>query len=311
MKIYSFRAAFGFLTLFLSVILLLTTSGLVPWGIWLFVWQFWPMLFVIFGMAFLMRRRNLNFFIGMPIFILIFSIMSAGLWITWNNQYFNTDNFAEINGKNVTETKFSNEIPQKTKEADIRIVFGASKIKLGSLTDSGSNLLYSGAHSSNSFTLNEKLEAVGDNAKLALKTPIVKKPFNSKSVNELSVDFSQKPEYSFDISTGASNLDLDFQNLKVKNLDLDAGASDIKVSFGSSTSCNVRINAAASVLRFYIPKSQNVRISSKSALLTNNFSDFGLIKKDKFWESKEWGKSKTKIDIDIDSGVSKIELFSE
>lgn len=307
MKIYSFRAAFGFLILFLSVILFFTTSGLVPWGIWLFVWQFWPMLFVIFGMAFLMRRWNLNFFIGISLFILIFGIMSAGLWLTWENQYFNTENFTEISGKNVTETKFSNEIPDKTKEADVRIVFGASKIKTESLED-GSNLLYSGIHRSNSFTLNERLEAVGDSAKLALKTPIVKKPFNSKSINELNVDFSRKPDYSFDISTGASSLDLDFQSLKVKNLDLDAGASDIKVRFGNLRGCDVKVKAAASVLRFYIPKGVGVRINSKSALLTNNFSDFGLLKKDKAWESSNWSKEKKKISIELDSGVSKIEL---
>ena len=310
MKIYSFRAAFGFLILFLSVILFLTTSGLVPWGIWLFVWQFWPMLFVIFGVAFLMWRWNLNFFIGIPIFIVIFGLMSAGLWLTWDNQYFNTDNFAQVNGKNVVETKFSNEMPSKTEDADVRIIFGASKIKIGSLSD-GSNLLYSGTHSSNSFTLNDRLEVVGDTAKLALKTPIIKKPFNSKSINELSVDFSKVPDYSFDISTGASNLDLNFQSLKVSRLDLDAGASDVKVRFGNLKNGDVKVKSGASVLRFYIPKDMNVRVKSKSAFLTNNFGDFGLAQKDKVWESKNWERSKNKLNIDLDAGVSKIELIPE
>lgn len=309
MKIYPFRAAVGFLTLFLSVVLLLTTSNIVPWGIWLFVWQFWPMLFVFFGMAFLMRRWNVNFLAGISIFLLISGIMSYGLWTTWENQYFNTENFAEINENNIVETKFSNEIPKKTEEADVRIIFGASKIKLGSLTDSGNNLLYNGTHSSNSFTLNERMEAVGDKAKLTLKTPIVKKPFNSKSINELNLGFSQKPDYSFDISAGVSSLDLDFQSLKVKSLELDAGASDIKVRFGDNTNCDVNVKSGASVIRLYLPKSLGVQVTSKSALTTNNFSDFGLIKKNKSWESKDFSKIKNKINIDLESGVSKIELL--
>lgn len=309
MKIHTFRAAVGFLILFLSGILLLTTSGLVSWELWFFVWQFWPMLFVLFGMAFLMRRWHIKFLIGIPIFLLFFAITSYGLWATWENKYFNTENFAEINGKNITETKISNEIPRKTEKADVRIIFGASKIKLGSLADAENNLLYSGKHISNSFSLNERLEVVGDDAKLTLKTPISKKPFNSKSVNELNIDFSKVPKYSFDISTGVSSLDLDFQNLKVSNLDLDAGASDIKVKFGNSTSCDVRVKAAASVIKLYIPKDIGVRVTSKSALTSNNFENFGLMKTKKAWESKDWSKQKNKLNIDLESGASKIELI--
>lgn len=309
MKIYPFRAAIGFLILFLSCILLLTTSGLVSWELWFFVWQFWPMLFVLFGMAFLMRRWDVKFYIGIPIFLLIFAILSYGLWVTWENKYFNTENFAEINGKNVTETRFSNEMPKKTEQTDVRIIFGASKIALGSLPEAGNNLLYSGQHSSNVFSLNERLEVVGDSAKLTLKTPISKKPFNSKSINELDIDFSKVPEYSFDISTGVSSFDLDFQDLKLKNLDLDAGASDIKLRFGNTTSCDVKVKAAASVIKFYIPKEVSVRITSKSALTSNNFEDFGLVKTKKFWESKNWDEGRTKLNINLESGASKIELI--
>lgn len=108
MKISPFRAAIGFLILFTSIILLLTTSNLTPWSIWLFTWNFWPMLFVLFGVAFLMKRWDLNFFIGLPIFAMIFAISGIGLWLVWENQYFDIDNFTEINEKNLTETRVSN-----------------------------------------------------------------------------------------------------------------------------------------------------------------------------------------------------------
>ncbi|MDO8507082.1 MAG: hypothetical protein Q7S53_00755 [bacterium] len=309
MKIHPFKAAVGFLVLFLSVILLLTTSGFAAWGLWLFVWQFWPMLFVIFGMAFLMRRWDMNLFVGMAFFLLVFAGMGTGLWLTWKEQYFSTNNFAEMNVRGMTQTKLSNEMPKKTEKADVKIAFGSSKIKVDALSDINSGLLYEGTHDSNFFTLNQKMEVVGEKTKLSFKSsPFIKKPFSPKSVNELNLNLSQKPIYSFNIETGASDIDLNLDKLKVSNLDIDAGASELMIKLGDSDSTDVHIKSGASLLRFYLPKDVAVRVNSKSAFSSKNFEDFGLTKKNKSWESPGWNSSKKKITVDIDSGVSKIEF---
>lgn len=309
MKIHPFKAAIGFLILFLSIILLLTTSGFTSWSLWLFVWQFWPMLFVIFGMAFLMKRWSMNFFIGMALFLLVFASMGTGLWLTWKDQYFNTDNFAEMNMRGMTQIKLSNEMPKKIEKADIKIAFGSSKIKVDPLSDANSGLLYEGTHDSNFFTLNQKLEVVGDKAKLNLKSsPFIKKPFSSKSINELSLNLSQKPVYSFDIETGASDIDLNLDKLKVSNLDIDVGASELMIKLGDNDNTDVKVKSGASSLKFYLPKDVAVKINSKSALSSKNFEDFGLTKKNKAWESSNWNSAKRKVNIDIDSGISKIEF---
>ena len=312
MKIYPFRVAIGFLVVFLSIILFLTTAHFVSWSIWLYVWQLWPFVFVIFGTAFLMRRWKLNFLLGTTIFLMIFALMGAGLWITWKNQYFNTDRFTKLNGSNITETKVANEMPKKIDHADARIIFGSSKIQLGAMDDANSNLLYSGTHRSNFFTMNEKLETVGDKAKLTLKTsPWIKKPFDSKGVNELNMNFSPEVPYSFDITTQASEIDLDFQKLRVSNLDLDAGASDINVKFAADLSTNVKINAGASTVKLYIPKDLDVKIHTHSVLTLNNFKKYGLEQKDEDYESSNLKEAKNKLNIDLSSGISRIELLPE
>lgn len=311
MKIYPFRAAAGFLTLFLSVVLLLTTSGAVSWSIWLFVWQFWPILFVIFGVAFLMRRWRFNFFLGMPIFMLIFAIMSLGLWLTWKDQYFGADNFAGENTKEVTETKVSNEMPKKTDKADVKIVFGASKIDLGALPDENTNFIYDGTHKSNFFSLNQRVETIGDKARLTFKSsPFIKRPFNSKSINDLGLGFSQKLEYSFDIQTNASDLDLNLEKLKVKSLDVDAGASNVTVRFGNIKSTDVKVKSGASSLKFYFSKSSGVKVMTKSSFTSRNFEEFGLKKKDRSWESDNYKSAESKVEIELESGISKVELIS-
>jgi hypothetical protein len=291
-------------------VLLLTTSGVVSWNIWLFVWQFWPMVFVIFGMAFLMRRWNMKFFVGIPLFVIVFSMLGVGLWLTWKEQYFNSENFAEMNVRGVTQTKLSNEIPKKVENADVRIAFGSSKMNVDAISDTASGMLYEGTHDSNFFTLNQKLEVIGDRAKLHLKSsPFIKKPFSSKSINELNLGLSQKPVYSFDIETGASNINLNLEKLKVSKLDVDAAASDLKVKFGKHDNIDVKVKSGASSLKFYIPKDVGVKIFSKSALSSKNFEDFGLAKERKAWESPDWKDAKHKINISIDAGVSKIEFL--
>lgn len=309
MKIQPFKAAIGFLTLFLSVILLLTTSGRVPWEIWLFVWQFWPMLFVIFGVAFLMRRWKVSIYLGVPIFVIIFAILSGSLWMTWKNQYFNTAKFAEMNGQSVTETTFSNELPRKIDQSDVRIRLGETNLKIDALPDSDSGFLYKGKHESNFFTLNQRLETVGESAKLSLRTsPFLERPFGPKNVNQIGLGFSPKIPYTFDLQTGSSTIDLSFESLKVKNLSLDTATSKIDVRFGKNANCKVKVKSGASSVKFHLPKDLAVKIISKSALTSKNFEDFGLIKKQNDWESKNWEGAKNKVEIDIDSGVSKVEL---
>src|SRR3972149_7029271 len=311
MKIYPFRAATGFLVLFLSVILLITTADIVSWNIWLFVWQFWPMFFVIFGMAFLMKRWNASFFIGIPIFILIFSVMGAGLWTTWKDQYFETENFTNENVKGITESKIANEIPKNIKEADVKIRLGAGDIKVGSISDPNSPLVYDGVHISNFFSLNQRLETLGKRAKANFQTsPFIKRPFSSKSVNELNINFSQKLNYSLEVESGASDIDLNLEKLKISKLELDAGASNVMAKLGNTSDVDIKVKSGVSSLRFYIPKDSGIKITSKSALSSNNFGDFGLTKTKKSWESKNRAEAKNKVNIDIGSGASKIELIN-
>ncbi len=309
MKIKPFKAALGFLILFLSIVLLFTTSGFVSWSIWLFVWQFWPVLFVVFGAAFIMYRWKLNIFLGSLIFIIIFVALSTSLWITWQDQYFNTQKFAERNGKDITTTRISNEIPKNMNFTDVKIRFGESRLNIFSLPDSESGFLYDGTHVSNFFILDQHLETVGEKAKLDLKTsPFINKLFGPKNINEMNIGFSPKIEYSFDISTGSSNINLDFSKLKVRNLNMDAAASDVDIHFGPNANSKVDIKSGASSIKLFLPQDLGIKIDSKTALTSKNFADFDMVKTNSGWQSPNWNKSKNRVDIKFESGISKVEL---
>lgn len=309
MKIKPFQVAWGLLLFTLSVVLLLTTVEAVPWGIWLFVWQFWPMVFVIFGSSLLMKRRNVHFLPGMIIFIVIFLIFGGGLLLTWDTQYFNNQNFYNTDEKNIIENRISNELPQKTKDINVKMTLGAAEIKIDALSDEKSDLLYDGVHKSNFFNLNQKLDFFGDQAKLTLKTdPFIKRPFYSKSVNDISLNFSQKSEYIFDFESGASDIDINFEKLKVSKIKMDAGASKIVMKVGDKKDIDAEIKAGASSVKIYVPKNMGIKIDSKEVLTTNNFEEIGLIKKKNLWESKNLSEVKSSINLNFKTGASKVEI---
>ncbi len=311
MKIQPFKAAFGFLALFFSVILLLSTANIVSWGIWLFVWQFWPAIFVVFGMAFLMYRWKLNFFLGMASFALLFALIGAGLWITWQDQYFNTQKFAEVNGKNITETKITDEMPRNREidGADVKFRLGESDLKINSLKEDEQGFLFDGTHISNFFTLNQRLELVGEKVKLNFRTsPFVNRIFGPKNINEINLGFSEAPNYSFDLETGSSNIDLNFEHLKVKNLGIDTAASNVAIHFSETADTKVDIKSGASTIKLYLPQTLGIKINSETALTSRNFGSFNMVKTQHGWQSANWDKAKNRVEIKLESGVSKIEL---
>jgi hypothetical protein len=48
----------GIFLLFLGIVFLLQTSGILPWGLWGTLWRFWPVLIIIIGIGILLRGRN-------------------------------------------------------------------------------------------------------------------------------------------------------------------------------------------------------------------------------------------------------------
>ncbi len=80
------------------------------WGIWLFIWQFWPVVLVLFGLAFFMQVRRISFVAGTLIFSLIFVFFGTGLYLSWTNNYFNSADF-QVKNDEVSEQSISNELP--------------------------------------------------------------------------------------------------------------------------------------------------------------------------------------------------------
>ncbi len=301
-----FRAFWGLFLIFIGIILLLNTSFGLSWGIWVFIWQFWPIILIIFGLIFIFEARKVSFWTGLIILLVIFTSAGYGLYLSWQNKYFDNNNFA-LKNEEIIEEKIANELPANIEEVKVKLNLGVSKTTISGSDDQ--SLLYVGAHLSNFFHLNQKIHTTGRKAEVEIKTnPVFKTLFQPKAINDLNLSFSSKPNYEFEINTGASELDLNFEALKLKKIDISGGATKMKIKFGNIEDAEAEIKAGASLVKLEAPETSGIKIILKSALVTNNFEDLGLKKKDSGWVSPDYEDSERRIEVKIDAGASSVEI---
>jgi len=70
---------FGLILIFLGVVFLLQSIGVIPWGLWHILWRFWPILIIIAGVAILLRRFG-PCLASILILVLLFACLGIAIW---------------------------------------------------------------------------------------------------------------------------------------------------------------------------------------------------------------------------------------
>jgi len=76
-RISSLIPFWGIFLLFIGVVFLLQTTGVLPWELWSALWRLWPVLLIIAGLKILLRGSNPWIFIGITLLLLIASLLIA------------------------------------------------------------------------------------------------------------------------------------------------------------------------------------------------------------------------------------------
>jgi len=113
------------------------------------------------------------------------------------------------------------------------------------------------------------------------------------------------------IKTGASSNHLDLSSLKVTYLELDTGASNSEIKFADSASIRAKIHAGAASIKLLIPQSIGTRIKSDTVLTSSNLMELGFRKEKDVYTSKNYPTAETRVNLDLDVGVSslRVELY--
>lgn len=267
-----------------------------------FVWDLWPLIFVLWGAIVIFKNSLVR-----PIISALFGIFLAVMFFGIIANIFSGFGF-NYSGKNhdyITED-YAEEFDSTIQKAEFVLSSGAGTFQLGRLTDKLVEGEASGTLAEYDFTS----DIEGNRAYVEFN--LHKRQFNlfgGKLRNHLDVALNENPNWDFRFDFGAAKAIFDLSSYKVNNIDLNTGASNVKIKLGDKTdTTNVDVEMGAASLRIEIPESSGCQITGDMVLMSRSLSGFN--KKERgHYETPDFENASKKIFIRIDGGVSSLKVI--
>lgn len=267
-----------------------------------FVWDLWPLIFVLWGAIVIFKNSLVRplisalfgIFLAVMFFGIIANIFSGfGFHYSSNNRDYITEDYAE-------------EFDSTIQKAEFVLSSGAGTFQLGRLTDKLVEGESYGTLAEYDFTS----DIEGNHAYVEFN--LHKQHFNlfdGKLRNHLDVALNENPTWDFRFDFGAAKAIFDLSSYKVNNIDLNTGASNVKIKLGDKTdTTNVDVEMGAASLRIEIPESSGCLINGDMVLMSRSLSGFN--KKERgHYETPDFENAAKKIFIRIDGGVSSLKII--
>ncbi len=258
----------GLLLVALGVLLLLTTTGVVSFGIWVELVDYWPALLSLIGTEFVLARRALLIRAG---------VVTAALAAAVGAAYFS---MPEYDPPEPLRAGYVEPLGD-AQRLRLNMAFFRGDVELTSdttVSDSFARLLAADFGSHPARVIREQSD--GDvKFHLASSGPFLRHTSDDGYIKrESRISFpvgfadwklalSPDVESDIEIIAGATDLDMDIRELNVRNLDIEAGASDIRVQLPADAGqTHVDIAAGASDIELLVPDDVAARIDIAAPL---------------------------------------------
>ena len=284
-----------FVLIILGTIFLLNNFGVLPWSIWTNLWKFWPVLLVLIG---------IEFFIGQSISLKTTLILLALIFII--PVIFAINPFTK-NPLATDKLIISEPLGNLTK-AKIIVDFPATNLNIKATTDS--TKLIDGEVSYSKASDKPKVERDKSFGQMIIKISQPSTsglPIISSLRNETRIYLTEQIPLEILIKTGASKEKIDLSKLRVDYLEIDSQASDLNITFGDLYSSRAKIKTKASNLKIKIPQKLAARIAIDSKIKNLSIDD-RFKKRDGEYQTKDFDKAFTRLDIRIESIAGSIEI---
>jgi len=319
----------GLTLLLIGIILLANTLNILEWSVWSNIIKLWPLLIVSLGLSLIFRGKGLSFMGPLIVFLAIILGAGAGyMGINFEGEMAKevktlsreivieiekvpeTEIAPEIETDPETEISPETETPLETKEfpkierASIELNLDVGKLTLGESTP----LLYEcvSQYRYKEFEPFEKFSHTEKEADILIyHSPVTKKEISNNIKNNWQLKLNSQIIYNLSIKTGALNTDCDLSAFKVEKLYIESGASNINLVVPKYNS-KIIIDTGVSNIDIAIPKNVGTRVSIDSGIATKDLDNF--IKRDNTYISDNYNSSEFKVDIEIDCGVSHINI---
>lgn len=310
------RVAWGAGFILLGAILLLFTTGVLPWRAWALLGTLWPVLLVIAGAELLIRRRvSLGWLlVGACLIVLAGgALLAAGLLPGWLVPF--RGGLADYRAPapeplpgGIGVYTLEQPTGPDIQEAEVRVSFGGGILRIG---PGEAGVLARGTLEYAAERPRVDCREDGGRARLEI-SPAPRTWFGPGVARRgLRWELRLSPQLMLDlrVDAGACSGEIDLSTLQIRRLTVNAGAGDVDLRLGNQGfPGRVVVGAGASDLTISVPRDAGLRITIDGALASHNFEQAGLNRSGGVWETPGYAAATTRYEIDIDAGVSNIRL---
>lgn len=255
------------------------------------IWQLWPLMIIFLGLSILSRHGWISWVVGSLITLVVLGGVAYVVFV----------------GSPAQRT-VTTETIAVAKEA------GAEQATLDIDAGAGSLTLQSGATDAVNGTFESNVTTVSKTSSLTNTTQAI--GFNMRghwrgfgsTKNSLDLKLNQDLLYEVNVDSGAMDMNLDLAEIKLTKLTVDTGASSLNLDLGDRVDrSDVLVKAGASSVDISLPKTVGARVDVQAGLTSKDLEDFTKIG-DTTYESANYGSAEKKISIELDLGVSSLNV---
>ena len=325
----------GFTFVLIGIILLANTLEILEWSVWSNIIKLWPLLIVSLGLSLIFRGKSLSFMGPLIIFLgIIAGVGASYMGISFEGEVvrevktlsreivievekvpetevaLETEIIPEIETAPDTETTLETEVVLETKEypeierASIELNLDVGKLTMGESTpllyECVSQYRYKEFEPFEKFSQSEKEANI-----LIYHSPITKKVISNNIKNNWQLKLNNQIIYNLSIKTGAIDTDCNLSDFRVEKLYIESGASNINLVVPNYNS-KINIDTGVSNIDIAIARNVGATVNIDSGIAIKDLDDF--IKRNDTYISHNYSESEFKTEIEIDCGVSNINI---
>ena len=296
-------------TLFISIGLLslLNNFDLINFY-WSDLWQFWPVVLILWGVAIVLKGQLLKGILagisGLLLALIIFTIFRGTFGIINDNFNWNDKDFSVRYDDSNNIRKYNESYDPSIKQAVFHFNSGAGAFYIGDTTSD----LISAVSNNIDYNFSVVKNSV-DEADVYLKWNDDNHRFRyKKSRNKSNIELNSNPVWNLDCDLGAASMNFDLTKYKIKDVDIEMGAASLRMKLGNLyDETHVRIKGGVSSIEIYVPDNSACEIISDNSLSSKNYHGFKKVF-GRTYRTDNFDTATKKIYLDINADISSVKV---
>lgn len=303
----------GLVLVVVGAILLMNTSGYLPWSVWDSAVSFWPILVIGLGLQLVFSKWKVPWFAVAIVVILILGAMFPGGG--WHGPWRRSNGLRwefRLPWKPMEHTE-EYTVPLGPTISRLKMELGAPSLELEARGDSGLNnlgspILMKGNLSWDRYEPSRSWEEVDGETRVSIKAPDRNGAEAGKQVWDLALNPSIAT--SVKVTGGVANVTMDCKSVDLGDLDISAGVVDLDIAFGlSGKDTKVTVSGGAATVDVTVPRAAGLRVSISSPLtITHDLGAQGMTRSGNSWVTPDYERASTKIDLVVSCGAGKVSV---